>query len=167
MEPVANTASAAAGGGLYQYRIADFCGNPLGLFHGFYSAVRAGHYRNAGSLHGFLGACLISQHGNGFRRRANKGDAVIDAQLCKFRTLGQKAKAGMERRCSGVLAGSNQRVLVQIAVLDRSRADADRLICYFRMERRAVCRGIHGNALQAGFPAGADNPYRNLAAVCN
>ena len=63
----ANAASAAAGRGFHQYRIADLCGDLLGFFHRRNGTVRTGYYRHAGSLHGFLGTCLVAQHGDRLR----------------------------------------------------------------------------------------------------
>ena len=163
----ANASAAAAGGCLDQYRIADLCGDALCLLHRGNSAVRAGDDRNAGSLHGLLGSRLVAQHGDGFRRRADEGNAVVDAELCKFRTLRQKAEARMQCGSAGVLAGGDEGVSVQVALLYRGRPDADGLIRNLCVQRIAVCGGVDRDALQPRLTAGTDDPHSDLTTVCN
>ena len=163
----ADTTSAAAGRCLYQYRIADLCGDLLRLFHRGHSAVRAGDDRNAGCLHGLLGTCLVAQHGDRRRGRTDKGDAVVDAQLRKLCALGQKAESGMQCLCAGVLAGRDQRIHVQIAVLYRRRSDADRFIGDLCVQRRFIRSGIDRHALQSCLTAGTDDAHGNFTTICN
>jgi hypothetical protein len=58
----AHAATAAAGDGLDDHRIADLAGNFDGLGLGFHRTVGAGNGGHAGLAHGVLGNRLIAHH---------------------------------------------------------------------------------------------------------
>ena len=64
-------------------------------------------------------------------------------------------------------SSGNNPLHVQIAFVGRSRADTDRLIRQKRVERIPVSLRIHGHCLDPHFPAGPDNPHRDLSPVGN
>ena len=73
----------------------------------------------------------------------------------------------MKRFRAGQFTGRKNRLDVQIALIGSSRTDADRFIGDLSMKRIPVRFGKDSDRPDSKFPAGADDPNRDLAAVCD
>lgn len=105
-EHPAHTATAAAGAGLQQHRIADALGNLQSLLGAFNYAVRTGHHRYARLDYQFAGGGLIAHLTNHIAAGADEFEPTLGAQIRKFVVFGKKTVAGVDglaaafhRRC--------------------------------------------------------------------
>ena len=124
-----HAATAAAGRGLDQDRIAHVLGDPLRLRQRLVIAPsEPGHDRDSEALGGRLGFDLVAHDADMFRRRADERDVVAFQDFREAGVLGQEAVAGVDGVGAGYLAGGDKARDVEVAFRGRRRADADAFI---------------------------------------
>jgi hypothetical protein len=96
-----HAASATTARRLDNDRIADIVGNAHDLVRIFrYGAIRAGHTRDIGFLHGILGADLVAHQANRFGTRPDEHETAVLYPLGKIGIFRQETVAGMN--CLGI-----------------------------------------------------------------
>ena len=94
-----------------------------------------------------------------------KSDLRFRERMRERRALGEKPIARMDRVGAGRLAGVNDLVDDEIGLSRSGRADGDRLVRHFDMERVLVGFRIDGDGLDAHAARRLDDPAGYLAAV--
>ena len=161
----AHAAPAATGGRLDHDRRADLLrrcqqgvvGLVLGLVAGYAGYVRLQHAP--------LGGRLVAHDVDGSRCRADKHDTRLGAGTGERGVLRQEAVARVNRLGAGLASRLENLVRVQVGLLDRRRADQDRLVRHQHVGRFGVRLGVDGDGAIALLLGGADDPHGNLAAV--
>src|SRR5690606_32955627 len=111
----AHAATTAAASGLDDHRVAYFTSDAQRFLFVFRQrAVRTGNHRHAGFDHGVLGGNLVTHQANGFRFRADEGEAGLFHLLGEIRVLGEKAVARVDGGGAGNLCRGDDRRDVQI-----------------------------------------------------
>ena len=161
-----HTASAAAGDGLYYYRILNFvcqfqC---LGLICN--ETLRARYYLHADLSSQFSCLYLVAKLLHCLDRRADKLYSALGAYLGKFYVLSQKAVSRVY--CLNVcdLGGAYNAGDIQITFAGVCRAYTNRLIGKAKIGRSPVGLGVDHHCLDAQFAAGTDNPHRYFTTIC-
>ncbi len=158
-------ASAAAGHGLDDDRIAQLPGDLDGLVLPAHRPVTAGQNRNTGLLHGPAGPRLVPHQPDHVRIRTDELDVAGLADLRQVGALRQEAVAGVDGVGTGDLGGADDGRNVQIAVEASGRADADVLVGEPDVQRVLVGLGVDGHGLDAQLAARADHAQGDLSAV--
>ena len=159
--------SSAACGSLYHKRKSYFLRKPFSFLHCGDSPVAAGYNGYSRLFHGRLCGSLVSKHLNRFGRRADKGYPALSAVPRKRGVLGQKSEAGVNGVRACCLAGGNDRLFVQIAVLCGGSAYTYRFVGDLGMKSVPVCGGKYRHGLKTQFPARSYYAYRYFSAVCD
>src|SRR5580704_10156054 len=162
---VAHPASTSTGGSLDQDRIRDLRGE-IARSRNF-RGVDSWHHRNASCDRDSPCGDLVAKGGHNIRPRSDKNDLSVGGSLRELGTLGKKSVARMNRVGAGLFCGSDYRRDVEIALRSLSRSDRDRLVSQDDVRAFRVCRRIDGDSLEAKHPRPADDPKRNLAAICD
>jgi hypothetical protein len=163
----AHAASAAAARRLDDHRVADGTAD-LDDFLRIVGqgALRTGYTGHAGGLHGVLGADLVAHQADGFRTRADEGEAGFLDPLAEIGVFGKEAVAGMDGLGVGDLRRRDDRRDVEVALPGRRRADADRFVGELDILRLGVGFGMHGHRAHAEFAAGTQDAQGDFAPVC-
>ena len=113
----AHAAPAAAAGGLDDHRVAHGAAD-LDDFLGIIGqgAFGAGHAGNAGSLHGVLGADLVTHQADGLGARADEGEAGFLDAFAEVGVFREKAVAGVYGLGVGDFGGGNDGGYVEVAL---------------------------------------------------
>ena len=164
-----------AEGGYYYKFLADpsrtfffyLGGYLLGILYVRHRFFRSGYNRHTGFFHDLTGLGLDTHLGDHVGARADKDHALLLATTGEVGVLRQKAEAGVQCCCTGILARRDEGVHVQITVLYRGRSNADGFVRDLCMQSRPVRSGIDRDALQACFTAGTNDTHGNFTAVCN
>ncbi len=160
-----HAASAAAGSGLDQHRVADLAGDRVGVVRRLHRAVGARNHRDAQLHRRLLGGDLVAHDADVLGRRADESDVVRLEDLGEAGVFRQEAVARMHRIGAGDLAGGQQLRNVEVAVARGRRADADALVGKAHMHGIGIGGRVHGHRLDAKLLARAQHPQRDLAAI--
>ena len=123
-----HAASATAGRGFHQHRVADVARDRDRVLVGLDAAIGAGHDRDAELGGGTLGLDLVAHQADVLGLGADEMDAVLGQDLGEAGVFRQKAVAGVHRVGAGDLAGREQRRDVKVGFARRRRADAHALV---------------------------------------
>ena len=162
----AHTAPAAAARGLDDDRVADLAGDAdvlLGVVA--QRAAAAGHAGHARGLHRADRFDLVAHHADGLGARADEDEAGAFDAFGEIRVLAEEAVARMDRLGVGHFGGGDDRRHVEVAVLGRGGADADRFVGHRHVFEVAVDGGMHRDRLDAERMTRAQNAQRDLAPV--
>ena len=161
----AHALAAAARRGLDHHGVSD-------LARDFHSLIRirdqphiSGHSRDTRLLGDFLGSDLIAHGFNRACGRANKGHACGLQRLGEFHVLGQKTIARMHSLGPAFLDGRHDLIDHDIAFIGGGRADMDRFISHFYMQRVAIGIGIDRHGLNTHLSGCLDDAAGNFAAI--
>ena len=160
----ADTAAAAARGGLEHDRVADRSGKRHGLVDTRQAAVAAGYDRHPRGLHGRPRGDLVAHLANDLGAGPDIADVAAPADLGKQRVLRQETVPRVQRIAAGGDGQVHDTVGVQVAG-DRIRADVVGFIGLLDVQGMAVRVGIDGHGGDAGLGTGADDAHGDLAAV--
>ena len=161
-----HAATATAGGGFDQHRIADAFGQfvpALGVI--IQHAVGTGYARYAGLLHGFDGGGLVAHQANGFGAWSDEGEATAHHAFGEVGVLRHEAVAGVNGVGAGHFRGGNDGGHVEVAFAGRRRANAHRLIGEQYVFLLAISAGVNRDSGDAEFTAGALNAQCDFAAI--
>ena len=95
-EHPAHAATAAAGAGLQQHRVADALGHLQSLLGAFNCAVGAGHHRHSCLDHQFTGGGLVAHLTDHIAAGADELEPALGAQIRKFVVFGKETVAGVD-----------------------------------------------------------------------
>ena len=123
-----HAAPAAARGGLDQHRIADLGGDLARLLDACERAGRAGDQRQAELRGGALGLDLVAHDADMLGLGPDPDQVVALDDLGELGVFGQEAVARVDRVGVGDFGRRDDVGDVEIAVLGRRRADADRFV---------------------------------------
>ena len=160
-----HAATAAAGSGLYQHRIADLLGDLLGRGYRIEPAIGARHAGHASLDHGLLGRDLVAHHADMLRLRADEDEVVSLDHLGELGIFRQEAIAGMDGIGAGDLGRGDDLGLLQVGLARRRRPDAHALIGQPHRHGVGIGFGMDRHGCDAHFLAGAVDAQGNLAAV--
>ncbi len=160
-----HAASAAAGRGLQNDRIADVAGKAVRFGVGADAAVGARHDGNAKVTGGAFGGDLVAHQANVLRTRADEVHIVLAEDFGKTRILRKKAVAGMHGIGAGYLAGGQQRRNIEVAVFGGGRTDANALVGQAHVHGVFVGRRMHRDRGNAEFLACTQHPQCDLSSV--
>ena len=161
----AHPASAASGGSLDQDRVADERGKLArrGNFRGLDSR----HHRNSGCDCDSPCRDLVAERSHHVGPRTDENDLRVGGSLREFGTLGEKSVARMNRVGAGLFCGRDYRRDIEIALRGLGRSDRNRLVSRADVRAVRVRRRIDGDSFEAEQARAADDPKRNLAAICD
>ena len=157
--------AAAAGRGLDHDRIANLVGDLGRPLRRFDHAKIARHGRDLGGVGEFLRFNLVAHRLDGPGVGADEDDLRRGEGMGERRALGEEPIARMDRLGAGRRAGVNDPVDHEIGLSRGRRADGDRLIGHFDMERVLVGFRIDGDGLDAHAARRLDDAAGDLAAV--
>ena len=160
-----HAAPAAAGRRLDHHRQADLARFLLEVGVALVGALVARHAGHAGLDHAPLGGGLVAHRGDGGRRRADEDQAGLLAGRGEGLVLGQEAVARMDGVGAGLVRGLEDAVDAEIALADRRRADAHRLVGEGDVRRVLVGVGIDRDGAIAHRLGRAHDAPGDLAAV--
>ncbi len=162
----AHAATTTATGGLDDHRVADVTGDCQGDFFVFRQrAIRARYGRYARLDHRVLGRNLVAHQANGVGFRADEGETGFFHLLGEIGVFRQEAVTRVNRGGASHFGGSDDRRDMQVGILRRCRADADRLVCQAQVHQFTVGRGVHGDGLDAQLFAGTQDAQGNFPTV--
>ena len=161
----AHTLAAAAGAGLDHHGIADLVGDLHRLLRVRDQAHVARHGRNTCFGCDLFRGDLVAHRLDRARGRADEGHAQLVQRFGELHVLGQKAIARMDSFGAALLDRIHDLVDHDIAFRGRGRADMDRLIGHFHMQRVAVGIRVDGDSGDAHLAGGLDNAAGDLAPV--
>ena len=162
----AHAATAAAGHGLDQHRVADAVRQRGDV-------VLAGDDPGArddgdASLLGQAARLiLVAQPVHGLGRRADELDLTVAAHPGKLGVLGEEAVPGVDGLGAGHLGGADQAIDPQIALGGGGRANADLVVGQVEIGRAAVGFAEDGHGFDAQIVTGADDPQGDFASIGN
>ncbi len=108
---------------------------------------------------------LVPHRLDGFGVGADEHDACFRKGPREGRALGEKAVARMDRLGARLEAGGDDLVDYEIGLRRRGRADGDRLVGHFDVQRVLVSLGKDGDGPDAHATRRLDDATGNLAAV--
>ena len=117
------------------------------------------------ALANFFEFDLVAHRLDGARVGADEDDAGVGERMRESGALGQESVARMDGLGAGLLAGGDDLVDQQIGLRRRRRADGDRLVGHFDMQRVLVGFRIDRDGPDAHVPRRLDDPAGDLAAV--
>ena len=161
----AHPATAAAGRGLDDHRIADRAGDlerRVDAAHGSVAPRQDGHAR---LFHHFFGLSLVAHCADGRRRRADELDLALPADFGEIGVLGQEAVTGVDRLGVGDLGRRDDLRDVAIALRAGGGADADVFVGVAHVQAVAVGLAIDGDGADAHFATGANDPQGDFTTV--
>ena len=161
----AHALAAAARRGLDHHRIADFVGDLGGALGALDHAEETGNGRDLGGVGELLRFDLVAHRLDGARVGADEDDPFSGERVSEGGALGEEAVAGMHRFRAGLLAGGDDLVDQKIGLRGRRRADGDRLVGHFDVQRVLVGFRIDGDRFHAHLARGLDDAAGDLAAV--
>ena len=160
-------ASAAARSGLDQHRVSDVTGQLARLVDVGDRAVGTGNHRQAGFNRCLLGGDLVPHQPEVLWAGADEDQVVGFDHLGEFLVLGQKADTGVDGVGAGEFRHRHDGTLVEVGILRRRRADANRFVGE---------AGVHGVRVGGRMDRDGRNPHlarspdqaqRDLTPVCN
>ena len=160
-----HAATAAAGRGLDQHRIADLGGNLRRRFDVADRAVGTRHHRYPERPRRLLRLHLVAHQSDMRRRRPDEGKAVLFDHLREGGVFGQKADPGVNGIGSGDRRGREYGRHVQVALGRGRRPDADRLVGQTHVHRIGIGRRVHGHRMDAHLAACPVDAQGDLAAI--
>ena len=161
----AHALAAAPGRRLDHHRIADLVGDLGGALGRFDRAEEARNGRDAGSVGEFLRFDLVAHRLDGARVGSDEDDAGVGERMRESGALGQESVARMDGLGACLLAGGDDPVDQEIGLCRRRRADGDRLVRHFDMQRVRVGFRIDRHGPDPHVPRRPDDPAGNLAPV--
>ena len=96
---------------------------------------------------------------------ADEDDARLSERLGESGALGEEPVAGVDRLGARLFAGRDDLVDDEIGLRRRGRADGDRLVGHFDVQRVLVGFGIDGDGLDPHPARGLDDPAGDFAAI--
>ncbi len=161
----AHPAPASSGGSLDQNGIAGERGKfaRRGKFRSFDSR----HHRDARRDGDSPCRDLVAERSHHVGPRSDEHDPRVGGSLRELGTLGEKSVARMYRVGVGSFCGCDYRCDVEVALCGLGRSDCNCLVSGADVRAFRVRRGIHGDGFEAEQARAADDPKRNLAAVCD
>ena len=163
----AHAAAAPPGAGLDHQRQADAFGFLQQSGVALVFAFVAGNAGDTRFNHGQLGQALGAHQVNGIFVRADKGNAGVLARPGKAGIFGKKAIARMHRIGTGLAAGIEQGIHVQIGRAGQGRPNTHRFVRQLYMTGTGIRFGIDRHGPVAQGLGGGDDPASNLATVGN
>ena len=160
-----HAAPAAAAGGLDDHRIAGCLCNRLGLGNVADRAVRSRDQWQTQRAGGTLGFDLVTHGADVFGLGPDPGDVVTFDNLGELRVFRKEAIARVDRVGMGDFSGRNDRRDIEVAVLGRRRADADRMVGEPHVHGIGIGCGVHRHRLDPHFVRGAVDAQSDLAAI--
>ena len=157
--------AAAASGGLDHHRIADLVGDLSRAFRRFDHAEMAGNGRDLGRIGEFLRFDLVAHRLDGFGIGADEDDLRFRERMRERRALGKKAVTRMDRLGARLETGGDDLVDREIGRRGRGRADGDRLVRHFDVERVLIGFGIDRDGPDAHPARRPDDATGDFAAV--
>ncbi|MCY1287130.1 hypothetical protein D9M70_361170 [compost metagenome] len=127
-------------------------------------AVQPGHQRHAAALGQGAGLGLVAEQFEHLRRRADEGQAGGLAAAGEFGVLSEETIAGVHRVAAFGLGDGDQLVHVQVG-RHAATGQRHRAVGLARVQRGGVVLGVHGDAADLQFGAGAGDADGDLAAV--
>ena len=162
----ANAPAAAAGARLDQKRKADalrFRHRGVQVLH--HIAARCDG--NARRAHGFARHVLVAEHGDHVGGGTDEVDVALLAERDEFGVLAEQTVARVDRLRAALDRDGEDGGDIEVAVRDAVAADAVAFVGELDVHGVLVRLGIDGDGGNAHLAAGADDPYGDLAAVCN
>ena len=161
----AHPASAAAGSSFDENRIADECGEFARC--GNFSGLDSRYHWNSGCDRDSPRRDLVAQRCHYVGARSDEHDLRVGGSLREFGTLREKSVARMDRIGAGLFCGRDNCRDIEIALRSFGRTDEYRFVSRADMRTVRVCRRKHSYSFEAEHARTADNPKRNLAAICD
>ena len=125
----------------------------------------AGHHRHAGLGHDRARFHLAAHASDRIHRRADEGEAGVNAARRELGVLGQEAVAGMDRVGADCLRGRENTIDVEVRLQARRRTDAHRLVRLGGVRGAGIGIRVDGNRGHSHAPHGAKDPPGDLTAV--
>ena len=161
----AHAASAAAGGGLDDDRIADLLGDLEGLLLALDRAVATRQDRHARLLHHATCAGLVAHQANDLWVGADELDMAGFADFREVGAFREEPVAGVNGVGAGHFGCTDDRRHIQVAVGAAGWADADVFIGKPHVERVLIGLGVDRHGLDTEFAARVDDTHRHFAPV--
>ena len=156
--------SSASGRRLQHHGIAD-------LGHGRHSRLTVRERRrpryegHPGRRHGGAGGHLVPHGLHGLRRRTDEGEPGLGAHAREAVVLGEEAVPGVDGLGARLLRHLEDLLGHQVALHRGGRADAVGLVRVAHVQSGAIGVGVDHHHGDVEFPAGADDPDRDLPPV--
>ncbi len=161
----AHAATAAAGYGFEDDRVAYGLRPLEGFAFGGHDAVGAGEDGDFGLLHGLAGGGFFAHHARDFGRGADEFDVGGAAYFGEVGILAQQAVAGVDGVGTGDLGCGDDGRNVEVAVGGLWGADADGFVGELDVEAVAVGLGVDGDGADAHLVACADDAQGDFSAI--
>ena len=160
-----HAASAAPRGGLDDHGVADPAGDLPTLVDGAHRFDDPRQQREPGIGHEPARRRLVPHALHDVRRRTHERQPLARADLGEVRVLGQESVAGVDAVGTGPQRRLHDVGHVEVAAPWRGRSDVHRLVGQADDGGVAVGGRVHGDDLDAEFPAGPRDADGDLAAV--
>ena len=113
----------------------------------------------------FLRFNFVAHRSDGVVLGADKGNTVLFKALREFLILGEKTVAGMDCFGTGLLAGSNDVVNLQVRVFRCRWPNADGFVRTQYMQGILVCFRVYGDGSDAHAAGGFDDAAGDFTAI--
>ncbi len=140
-------------------------GNLGRMLRRFDHAEMARNGRDLGGVGEFLRFDLVAHRLDGPGVRADEGHSRLHERMREGGALGEKSIARMDRVGAGLAAGVEDLVDDEIGLSRGGRADGDRLVRHFNVERVLVGFRVDGDGLDAHAARRLDDAAGYLAAI--
>ncbi len=161
----AHALAATAGGGLDHHRIADLVGDGHRMAIILDDAEMTGHRRDVGLCRRLLGFDLVAHRRDCAGIGTDEDHPRRRQRPRECLALGQEAVSRMHRLGPGLAAGLDDLLDHQITFRRGWRADQDRFVGHFHMNRILVRLGIDGDGLDPHPASSFDDATGDLAAI--
>jgi hypothetical protein len=131
------------------------------------AAIRTGHARHTGGVHGSLGRHLVAHGADGVGVRADETQPRCLDLFGEVGVFRKEAVAGMNGLRTADVRSKQDRRTVQIALPRRCGANAQSLVGQPHVARVRIRFRMNRYRLEPQFATGALDPKRNLTAVGN
>ena len=162
-----HAATAAARRSLDDDRESDLLGNLDRLFLVLDGIGRAGEHRHTGGPGSLLAFDFVTQRLHRLGARSDELDLAVAARLREVRPLRQEPVARMDRIHIRDLRGRDQPRNVQVRILRRTAADADRAIRQLQIGRILVGRRVDTHGLNTQLAACTHDAEGDLTTIGN